>query len=84
MVYVSTYVLLLQVNSVGMYAAICVCVYVYAPICPMLRCWFEPQNRKECKYFPTLTGSQPPSGMDKSLLVFSFIFPSAYTLACFQ
>lgn len=43
-------------------------------IYPMLCCWFEPPNRKECKYFPTLTGSQPFSGMDESLLFFSLSF----------
>ena len=52
----------------------CVFSSMQVPIYPMLRSWFEPQNRKECKYFPTLTGNQPLSGMDESLLSFSLSF----------
>lgn len=54
--------------------SVCVFSSTQVPIYPMLCCQFEPQNRKECKYFATLTGSQPLSGMDESLLFFSLSF----------
>lgn len=56
----------------GQYACVPVCMCVHVCIHPFVLCCccFEPQNRKECKYFLMFPGSQPPLGTDKSLCFF--------------